>query len=189
VPYVNIPVAIEGATNSVGSITGYSKLLNLDSEVSYSDFYKKEMRYSEFSARMGNMTELELYLSAIFGTIMTMYPSSLSDGIARTSIRYSSSKHSYEITTSWTALTIFAQAAALLVFICAIWQAVCWVIAVISIETSIDDNNLLQPLNLAAYSANISDELRAMMRDDRDRKLKVPKNDNVSFGPAGVVTV
>jgi hypothetical protein len=189
VPYINIPAAIEGATNSVGSITGYSKLLNLDSEVYYSDFHEKYMRYSEVSALMGDMTELELYLSAIFGTIMTMYPSSLSDGIARTSIRYSSTNHNYEITISWTVLSVFAQAAALLVFICAVWQAVCWVIAVISIETSIDDNDLLQPLNLATYSANIADELRAMMRDDRDRKLRVSKNDNVSFGPAGVVTM
>jgi hypothetical protein len=133
------------------------------------------------------MTELELTLSAIYGTVMTMYPSS-QDAI-RTPIRFVSNPHSYQITISWTPLSILALVAAVVVFVYTVWQALCWARAIMSLEARVGDRNLLKPLSLMGYSTIVVEELNAMMRDDEDGKLKVPKDDAVGLGPTVVVRV
>ena len=186
IPFVNLPAAIEGSTTAIGSFTGYSRLLNLDSDTFIDEPSGREMRYSQSFAESSDMTELELYLSAIYSTITTMHPAALSEGINRTSIQYVSTTYTYRITVTWTALSVVAQIAVLIIFASTIWQAVYWAKATLSTETSVEDRDLLSPLNLAAYSASIADDLKAIMQDDADSKLRVPRGDGVCLGPAGV---
>lgn len=184
VPFINIPLAIEGSTDVMGSVTGYSKLLNLDSPTDPTSLHNTT--YSREVATDWGMTELELYLSAIYGTVMTMYPSS--QDAPRTAVRYVSNSHYYQITVSWTALSILAFASAIFVFVCTVWQTVCWATAMRRLKaTKIKERDILKPLRLMAYSAHVSKELLAMMKEDRKGKLTVPKGDQVGLGPTGIV--
>ncbi|KAF3038067.1 hypothetical protein E8E12_000260 [Didymella heteroderae] len=187
VPIVELSAAIEGSTTTIGSFTGYSRLLNLDSSTFLDESSGRTMRYSQSFAESSNMTELELCLSAIYNTVTTMHPAALSKGINRTPIRYVSTRYVYRNTVSWTILSILAQIAALVIFACTIWQVIYWAKATLSLETSVQDRDLLTPLKLAAYSASIADDLKSIMRDDENGSLRVPKGDEVYLGPAGIM--
>ncbi|KAJ9654528.1 hypothetical protein H2201_008989 [Coniosporium apollinis] len=194
--YKNLEYAIEGATTVFSSISGYSKYINRDPDymidsaamlANPGQIIYSNVTYLRDYAESNGMTELEVLLSAIYGVVTTMHSSTQKDVTPTSRILKVTNRHYYQVTVDWTAITIVAAVAASAIFICTVWQAACWARATILLGGYKPDRDLTQPLNLMAYSTLVVEDLKAMMADDEEKKLRARGEDKVKFGPNGVV--
>lgn len=153
--FAPLPFAIQASTKILGGIDGYSKLINYDSF--NTSFSQLTMAAAKEYASTNDMTLLESTLSQLYGIVQTSWTALDNDSIAadRVQLRNIFQRdfpHNFIIKTFWTPSTIIAVILAALIFLFSIWQAIRWLIAIRRLGKDTNGWQLLEPVDLMAYS-------------------------------------
>jgi hypothetical protein len=153
--FASLPLAIQASTKILGGIDGYSKLINYDSF--NTSFSQLTMAAAKEYASTNDMTLLESTLSQLYGIVQTSWTALENDSIAADRVQLSNIfqrdfPHNFIIKTFWTPSTIIAVILAALIFLFSVWQAIRWLIAIRRLGKDTNCWQLLEPINLMAYS-------------------------------------
>jgi hypothetical protein len=153
--FASLPLAIQASTKILGGIDGYSKLINYNSfNTSFSQLtVAAAMEY----ASTNDMTLLESTLSQLYGIVQTSWTaldngSIAADRVQLRNIFQRDFPHNFIIKTFWTPSTIIAVTLAALIFLFSVWQAIRWLIAIRRLGKDTNGWQLLEPVDLMAYS-------------------------------------
>lgn len=153
--FAPLPLAIQASTKILGGIDGYSKLINYDSF--NTSFSQLTMAAAKEYASTNDMTLLESTLSQLYSIVQTSWTALDNDSIAahRVQLRNIFQRdfpHNFIIKTFWTSSTIIAVILAALIFLFSVWQAIRWLIAIRKLGKDTNGWQLLEPVDLMAYS-------------------------------------
>ena len=160
--FASLPLAIQASTKILGGIDGYSKLINYNSF--NTSFSQLTMAAAKEYASTNDMTLLESTLSQLYGIVQTSWTALDNDSIAadRVPLRNIFQRdfpHNFIIKTFWTPSTIIAALLAALIFLFSVWQAIRWLIAIRRLGKDTNSWQLLEPVDLMAYSFLAIDDL------------------------------
>jgi hypothetical protein len=153
--FAPLPLAIQASTKILGGIDGYSKLINYDSF--NTSFSQLTMAAAKEYASTNDMTLLESTLSQLYGIVQTSWTALDNDSIAadRVQLRDIFQRdfpHNFIIKTFWTPSAIIAVILAALIFLFSVWQAIRWLTAIRRLGKDTNGWQLLEPVDLMAYS-------------------------------------
>jgi hypothetical protein len=160
--FASLPFAIQASTKILGGIDGYSKLINFDSF--NTSFSQLTMAAAKEYASANDMTLLESTLSQLYGIVQTSWTALDNDSIAadRVQLRNIFQRdfpHNFIIKTFWTPSAITAMILAALILLLSVWQAIRWLIAIHRLGKDTNGWQLLEPVELMAYSFRAIDDL------------------------------
>ena len=151
----SLPFAIQASTKILGGIDGYSKLINYNSF--NTSFSQLTMAAAKEYASTNDMTLLESTLSQLYGIVQTSWTaldndSIVADRVPLRNIFQRDFPHNFIIKTFWTPSAIIAVILATLIFLFSVWQAIRWLIAIRRLGKDTNGWQLLEPVDLMAYS-------------------------------------
>ncbi|KAJ5820450.1 hypothetical protein N7474_006041 [Penicillium riverlandense] len=182
--YKILPFAIEGPTYLLSSTDGYSKFINQDDHVYLPEDGGKTL--TQYYAQLNNMTELETLLSGMYATVQTIYTSTQNGTAATFPILKVTSPHQYQVTINWTVISALSAAAATLIWIFTVAQAVRWIVAIFHDKKL--GWALMEPLELMGYASHIAQDLKSLQVHS-EGKLKLDKLKGIRLGPEGVLNL
>lgn len=170
----NLSYAIEGATSLFGSVDGYSKLINADNLTQ-----QAETDYADAA----NVTQLESILSQIYAIAHTSYTEARMGAGESSQITKLMYPHAFRISVSWTWVTTLAFVIAVLIFLATTGQMILWLIAVTSLQDQRPELELLEPLDLMAYTIGGAGWLEALLSTKAARRKLVGERHGLVLEP------
>jgi hypothetical protein len=149
-------LAIAATATIIGGVDGYSKLINYNSF--YSSFSQLTLSQAQKYAQDNDMNLLESLLSQLYAIVQTSWTTldnaTLVESKAKTTkIFQREFPLNFIIQTFWSPTTILAVVLAGLIWLCSVCQALRWMIAIDRLGKDTHGWQLLEPLDLIAYSA------------------------------------
>jgi hypothetical protein len=188
-----LPLAIEATTKILGGVDGYSKLINYNSF--NSSFSQLTLSEAQQYAQGNDMNLLESLLSQLYAIVQTSWTALDNATIVEsrattTRILQRSFPHNFIFQTFWSPTTYIAVVLAGLIWLCSIWQAVQWIIAIRRLGKDTHGWQLLEPLDLIAYSALAVGDLGPHVATAEARKAALHQRDGpvlVEYSKASLV--
>ncbi|KAK7897833.1 hypothetical protein LTR67_004463 [Exophiala xenobiotica] len=177
-----LPLAIEATTTILGGVDGYSKLINYNSF--NSSFSQLTLEQAEAYAQEHDMNLLESLLSQLYAIVQTSWTALDNATITQshastTNILQRNFPHNFIIKTFWSPTTYIAVVLAALIWICSVWQALRCLIAIRRLGKETHGWQLLEPLDLIAYSALAAGDLGPHVATSEARMAALREKDGI----------